>query len=328
MSADSAPVNPFSALPNGVNIASAVDPMFVGIMLCPLFLGIILAQSWTYYNSNNDGWMLRSFVGILVALDISSTALTSEMAHIYLIQNFGDLAGLTLLPRSSIVEVLLNVIICTMVELFFARRVYLISQRKIIMPAIITLFAIGGLVAGILLVVDVSGTPTIAHLATDRMKVETAVCNTFEAMSDLLSTIALSWAFYTSRGGIKSTNTLLERLLGFTVARGGLVTVAQFLTLILYVTQPTKLNWMPVHFMLGKLSVITMVVILNSRDSLRRQNGKTSLVSDSNFTESVAPPFQLRSMGQSRVDDNKVIHVHREQITEYHDGGKRVNDMV
>jgi hypothetical protein len=35
----------------------------------------------------------------------------------------------------------------------------------------------------------------------------------------------------------------IPQLLGFTIARGGLVTVAQFLTLALYVAQPTELNW-------------------------------------------------------------------------------------
>ncbi|KAJ7134003.1 hypothetical protein C8R43DRAFT_1022167 [Mycena crocata] len=318
---------PISAFPNGVNISSAVDPMFVGIMLCPLFLGIIISQAFTYFNRNNDDWMLRSLVGTLVALDITSTCLTAEMAHVYLIQGFGDLAGLTLLPKSSIVEVMLNVTICTLVELFFARRVYLINQKQMLMPAIITLFAVAGFVAGIFIVVDIAGTPTVAHLATSRMKIEVALTNVFEATSDLLATIALSWAFYSSRGHIRSTNTLLERLLAFTVARGGLVTVAQFLTLILYVTKPTMLNWMPVHFLLGKLSLITMVVILNSRDSLRRQGGQTSLVTDSVLTDVGSQPFRYRSgsksHGQTTVDSARFVHVQREQVSDWHDDGLR-----
>ncbi|KAJ7129850.1 hypothetical protein C8R43DRAFT_673616 [Mycena crocata] len=247
--------------PNGVNIAKSVDAMFSGLMLCPLLLGIILQQAWRYYTSNKDGWMLQTFVAILVALDIASTCLTSEMAHIYMIQNFGNLKQLGLLPLSAIVEVQINVVICTSVELFFARRVYLLNQRRILVPTIISFLSIAGLVAGTFIVADISGEPTVAHLASRTMKIEVATTNGCYAAADLLNTIALSWTFYSNRGAVKSTNSLLERLLGFTVARGGLVTIAQSLVLILYVVQPTKLNWMPVHFMLAKLSIITMIAM-------------------------------------------------------------------
>ncbi|KAJ7154417.1 hypothetical protein C8R43DRAFT_1186563 [Mycena crocata] len=128
------------------------------------------------------------------------------------------------------------------------------------------------------------------------------------------------------------TNSLLERLLGFTVARGGLVTIAQSLVLILYVVQPTKLNWMPVHFMLAKLSIITMIAILNSRESLRRQ-GMGKRVGDTMLSESIhvgqlgansTAAFQFRSLGspsQQRPDASKGVHVHRDQITDYNNGG-------
>lgn len=66
---------------------------------------------------------------------------------------------------------------------------------------------------------------------------------------------------------LSRTNTLLERvrswshllarvflkkkqLLGATVARGGLVTVVQLLTLAFYVAQPTTLNWFVLLFCL------------------------------------------------------------------------------
>ncbi|KAJ7130604.1 hypothetical protein C8R44DRAFT_978547, partial [Mycena epipterygia] len=274
--------NPLSSLPNGVDISSVANSMFVGVLLSPVLWGITVSQTWSYYNSNKDGWLLQTFVGVLFVLDTAATCLTSEMAHVYLIQNFGSLEALSTLPTSSIVEVAVNVFIVFLVELFFARRVYLLNRRQIFMPVLIIVFAAAGLVSGILIVVDISQSPVVLSLATPRMKVQVALTNTFEAISDLLATFALSYEFYKNKGGVKSTNTLLEKLLGFTVARGGLVTVAQFLTLALYVAQPTKLNWMPVHFMLGKLCHITMVVILNSRDSMRP---KGSIINDSMFTD-------------------------------------------
>ncbi|KAJ6594363.1 hypothetical protein B0H19DRAFT_1095160 [Mycena capillaripes] len=295
---------PPSSLPLGVNIGPFADAMFAGIMLSTFLWGITVVQTWNYFSthSSNDGWMLKCFVAILFCLDTVTTVLTTDMAHIYLIENFGSLVILTTLPVAGVLEVGFNVVIVFLVELFFARRVYLLSQRHLVMPAIIIIFGIAGLVAGIFIVVDISHNPTVAALAKPSMKIEVALCNTFEALSDLAATFAMSYQFYTSRGHIKSTNSLLDKLLGFAVARGGLVTVAQFLTLALYVAQPTKLNWMPVHFMLGKLCHITMVTILNSREALRRPGG--SVVNDSGFNDTVngrqmgtaSTPFQLRAL--------------------------------
>ncbi|KAJ6494962.1 hypothetical protein DFH09DRAFT_1290488 [Mycena vulgaris] len=287
---DTGAANPFSALPNGVDISSHVNAVFVGIMLSLVLWGITLAQTWTYYNLNKDGWMLRSLVGILFVLDTVSTYLTGDMAHFWLVQNFGNLAALATVPISSIVEVAVNVSVVFLVQMFFARRVYLLNQRRIVVPAIIVLFALGGLVTGIFIVVDISKSPLVSSLASQSMKIEVALTNTFEAMSDLTATFAMSYEFYRNRGSIKSTNTLLEKLLGFTVARGGLVTVAQFLTLALYVAQPTTLNWMPAHLTLGKLSHITMIVILNSRQSLRAK-----VLNDTMLTDTVMGGRQISS---------------------------------
>ncbi|KAF8199851.1 hypothetical protein K438DRAFT_669353 [Mycena galopus ATCC 62051] len=123
------------------------------------------------------------------------------------------------------------------------------------------------------------------------MKIEVALCNAFEATSDLLASITLSYEFYKNKGSINLTNSILDKLLGFAVARGVLVTVAQLLTLALYVAQPTKLNWMPVHFSQGKLCHITMITILNLRGSLRRPN--RAFINDSMVNDSVIRAFAV-----------------------------------
>ncbi|KAJ6489569.1 hypothetical protein C8R47DRAFT_472277 [Mycena vitilis] len=232
-----------------------VDTIFTGIMVSTFLCGITVVQTWNYFSSNsaNDGWMLKSFVVILLLLDTVTAGLTVEVVHFYLVENFGNLETLGALPLAGVFEVGFNVVTVFLVELFFAHRVYLLFHRHLVMPAIIVTFSVAGLVAGIFIVVDISHDLTVAALAKPSMKIETALCNSFLALSDLTSTFAMSYAFYTSRGPIKSTNSLLDKLLGFVVARGGLITATQFLTLALYVAQPTKLNWMPVHFMLSKL---------------------------------------------------------------------------
>ncbi|KAJ7646868.1 hypothetical protein FB45DRAFT_891675 [Roridomyces roridus] len=316
-----------SALPDGVDISSKADAMFVGVMLAPVLSGITISQSWTYYNSNKDGWMLRSFVGLLVLMDMTETVLTSVMAHEYLITNFGNLEGLTRLPITTIVEVAINIVLVMLVELFFAYRVYLLT-RQIVLPILIALFGVAGLAAGICLVANISRSFEVSALASESMKIEVSLANAFEAISDLLATFALSIAFMKGRRhGLKSTTTMLNKLLGFTIARGGLVTVAQFLTLAFYVAWPTRLYWMPIHFVEGKLCVITMLVILNSRESLRsnaptfigRGGGDSAVSADSGRRQfQAAPRFQLHTRDErGKRTHGEMGGIHVERTVEY-----------
>ncbi|KAJ7666774.1 hypothetical protein DFH06DRAFT_1184728 [Mycena polygramma] len=318
--------SPLSSLPLGVDISPFADPVFAGVMLSTILWGITIVQTWNYYDSNNDGWMLRTFVGVLFILDTVTTVLTTEMGHIYLIQNFGSLATLTTLPFSGVLEVALNVIIVFFVQLFFASRVYLLTERRVIVPGIIVLFAVAALIAGMFIVTDINTTRTVAALAKPSMKLEVILTNSFEAAADVVATVAMSWQFYSSRGYIKSTNSLLDKLLGYAVGRGALVTVTQLLTLALYVADPTKLNWMPVHFSIGKISHITTITILNSRQAMRRPT-HSSFTNDSMFSDTfisanrpaAATPLQLRSMDPSRAENKTGVHIRHEQTIDYDD---------
>jgi hypothetical protein len=316
-------------LGTGADISSLADPIFFGIIVATALWGITILQMWTYVNNNRDHWVVRAMVFILFGLDTATTALMTEMGHFYLISNFGSIMNLANLPKSGIAEVAINVIAVFAVELFFASRVYLLTGRKFLLPIIISVFALGAAIAGVFIVVDISRTPMVSHLASTSMKWEVALTNSLSAVSDIVATAAMSWELYNHKGGVKVTNSLLEKLLAYLVARGGLVTVAQIATLILYVVEPTSLNWMPVHFCLCKLYIITMVVILNSRDSLRNQN-KSFLVSSSNmFTDSTTG--QNMTTRSAHVIDTPVyelgnrdmkpgaggIQITRDQITHY-----------
>ncbi|KAJ7646910.1 hypothetical protein FB45DRAFT_183849 [Roridomyces roridus] len=320
-----------SAVPNGVDISSKADAMFVGVMLAPVLCGITISQAWTYYRSNQDGWKLQSVVAALFTMDVTETILTSQMAHEYLIQNFGNLEALTHMPMSVPIEVGVNIVLVLLIELFFAYRVYLLT-RQILLPALIILFGIGGFVAGACVIANISRSLKVSALAVGSMKIEVSLAIGFEAISNLLATYALSGEFVKSKEfAMKTTSNLLDKLLAFTIARGGLVTFAQFLTLALYVAQPTQLYWMPIHFIQGKLCVITMLAILNSRDSLQ---GNSTFVGDSVFTESVlgrqlpsgAAQIQLRSLEERAVDHESRTHKRRdveegiriERVVEYH----------
>lgn len=117
--------------------------------------------------------------------------------------------------------------------------------------------------------------PSLTTISKGAIKSYVCRCSNHSLINYLLSEPTLFSTRFVTACWDTSLCLTIRQLLGFAVARGGLVTVAQFLTLALYVAQPTKLNWfvfffplrirliefaerMPVHFMLGKLCHITM----------------------------------------------------------------------
>ncbi|KAJ7578569.1 hypothetical protein C8J56DRAFT_351691 [Mycena floridula] len=282
-------------LPTLKDILNLADSLYYGILVSTALWGITVVQTWTYANDNRDRWFLRSLVAVLFTIDTASTILTAQMGHFYLLeQTFGGSfhsLGKEPLVMTSITMLAINLITVFIVECFFASRVFILTQRQRTLPGLIVFFAVAALVSGMFIVSDAIRTPTVEHLGAEGMKIEVALTNTFSVASDILATVTMSWKLYTSRGAIRKTNNIVERLFAYVVARGGLVTVTQIVTLVLYVAQPTTMHWMPSHLCLCKLYFITMVTILNSRPSLRAELGG---IVTSFHTTSLGPPVFRR----------------------------------
>ncbi|KAF5350336.1 hypothetical protein D9758_012791 [Tetrapyrgos nigripes] len=120
------------------------------------------------------------------------------------------------------------------------------------------------------------------------IKVKIALEASFAAVADILATIQLSWTFHQSRTGTHRTDTLVEKLLAYTVTRGLFVTIAQILFIIMFVVDTERLTWTAFYYILTKIYVITMLAILNSRQSLRDTIG-------SHVTQDPNMDFAMRS---------------------------------
>ncbi|KAI3595123.1 hypothetical protein WG66_011237 [Moniliophthora roreri] len=99
------------------------------------------------------------------------------------------------------------------------------------------------------------------------------------ALCDIFATMALIWTFWVSKTGFRKTDTMLYKLLQFTVTRGILITLVQvsfFATFMAY--DPVELKWMASFFCKSK--------VLNSRP-LPRDNNPAISVSIQNTQNSI-----------------------------------------
>ncbi|KIK58929.1 hypothetical protein GYMLUDRAFT_262265 [Collybiopsis luxurians FD-317 M1] len=294
--------DPLSAFPLGVDVSAEFDGIFYGNIISAVLFGITIVQAWLYVNNNRDKWWMRCFVAFLMyairivtsrttvdlngscsMLDLTSTFLGAQILHHYFVANFGNLLNMTLVSKPVVITDVVTVVVVFCVQSFFVSRVWLLGNFHWTIPAFSAAMAVAAMVSGLAGVAQMFTEISVTEFEMADLKLKVGLEAGFAAVADILATAALSWSFYQSRTGIQRTDTLLQKLLQYTVTRGLFVTVAQTTFLIMWLVQTDRLWWTPFYFNLTKIYVITMVAMLNSRESLRATAGTVVTSSDMRF---------------------------------------------
>ncbi|KAK7458093.1 hypothetical protein VKT23_009999 [Stygiomarasmius scandens] len=295
---------PVSALPLGVDLSGSYDGFFYGFVIGTGLFGVVVVQAWIYFNSHEDRWPLRTFVALIVLLDFALTCINTQITHHYFISSFGNLIAITKINKSLVVDEFLTIIVVFCVEVFFASHIWRMHRFHWLIPVIIVSCATGAVVAGISSVVEMAHHNELSSLGRRTMQLKIGFDCALTSVSDVFATVALSWSFFDSKTGFKRTDTLLQKLLRYTITRGLFVTSAQVGFLILFLSKPQKLWWMPFYISLSKVYVITMIVMLNSREGLR--NHVALSINDSEM-QSGQSPISRRGFQLPRAPSNHIV---------------------
>ncbi|ESK89151.1 hypothetical protein Moror_5246 [Moniliophthora roreri MCA 2997] len=309
----------------GIDLSSLLDVPFSGLLISIALYGVIVVQAWTYFNRNKDNWLLRLLVLSMVVLDLAASVLEIIPYRYLLIVHFGNVLAVTSEKsiRHTMETVIISAVIAFIVQIFFASRVYVLNRLHRVVPVFIILCAIGTLAMGLLIGIQGIMHPSIRLLFDPKTKLKLGLSCGLAALCDLSATMALTWSFRMSKTGFKMTDTMLYKLLQFTVTRGILVTLVQVSLFALYVgDDPVKLKWTAPLFCGSKVYVITMLAILNSRSSLRGdssavlvsvRNTQNSTISERD-TEQPADDLErgyvlhpLNSRGAEQTSDSKSL---------------------
>ncbi|KAI3621248.1 hypothetical protein WG66_014426 [Moniliophthora roreri] len=173
--------------------------------------------------------------------------------------------------RYQLIGSAISVTIIFIVQVFFASRVYILKRVPSWISGFIVCFFLyvhSYIVVMLVVVIDDIKDPSIATLQRTKTQVEFGICHSLAALCDIVVTAALLWSFEISKTGFKETDTLLQNLLQYTLTRGVLATIVQLCLVIVYFTNLNSQNWAAVQYCESKVSVITMVAMLNSRATI------------------------------------------------------------
>jgi len=253
------------ALPKFDNTLGA---LLIGGLVAMGLWGITCAQTFTYFSQRTrDRLVFRLLVAALLALDTFDSALNCHILYFYLVSNYLNFTAITIPVWSVIVHVAITSLSNFLVRSMFARRFFRLSQGNKIFTFWIMAVSITDLVVGLVITVKAFSLTTFLKLD----KLSTLLYLNFAAgtTSDVSVAVGLCFLLWRSRTGFKTTDSIVNTLMLYTVNTGLIVAVDAALGMITYAVMPHNFVFLGFYLLLSKLYLNSYLATLNARDDLR-----------------------------------------------------------
>ncbi|KAF9468824.1 hypothetical protein BDZ94DRAFT_1152791, partial [Collybia nuda] len=252
-------------------------------------------QTWYYFNRYiKDVWYIKSLVGAVWVFDTIHQGLISHTVYHYVITNYGKPAMLN--NMVWYLEVLFNGFIGLLVQGFLALRVWRLSNQKIWLIGVIVRFSFW-------VCTQSSWNTSSMRLTTwvqlSKLKGLSMTVNVLAAAADVLIAASLCYFLQCSRTGFKKSDTMISKLILFTVSTGLLTSICAIASLVSILFWGDTLIYVAFYFMYSN----SVLATLNARQAIR-ELGEDS--EDLSF--SLQPTFSKSGTG-GRIKSNRTTNI-------------------
>ncbi|EGO27269.1 hypothetical protein SERLADRAFT_413740 [Serpula lacrymans var. lacrymans S7.9] len=289
---------------------AALDNTFgaalIGVVVSATLYGVTCVQTWYYFGQYpNDTWYIKLLVmpfppvpfppliphlrlppsssrtpyiksssRTQVRFSIASAIIKfphhTIPVYTYLVTNFGDPAALGDLVWSLIVEVLFNGFTALMVQSFLAMRIWRLSGKSWIATGAVMILVFGEFGCVLAYVGKALELETFAQLGT--LKDLSMTVNAVAAAGDVLIAAILCTLLQNSRTGFRRSDTIINKLILFSINTGLLTSICAVASLISITAAPTTFIYIAFYFCLGRLYCNSLLATLNARKGIRGES--------------------------------------------------------
>ncbi|KAL6307329.1 hypothetical protein BKA93DRAFT_100167 [Sparassis latifolia] len=296
------------------NIGVTDGALLMGTFIASVAFGITLMQTYVYFTAfPNDPRLIHATVWVLLIFDTGHITLAWHMMYHWLILNFDNPEALGIVVWSLNITVILTGLITLIVQSFYARRVFILSNRNWFLTITIIILAIVRLVVGIVNAVKFFQLKYIALFPK--------ACGPIVGLSlgagtaaDVLITASLVYLLRGHKTGFNVTDTIVNRIVFYTVNTGLLTSVVGIVVIITFVSIPHDMIYFSIYLTLSKLYINALLATLNARRATRGCG-----VEDSTLSMSLAArvggthqsgQFSMNAMHGGKTDTiTPVVHV-------------------
>ncbi|KAI9460056.1 hypothetical protein HD554DRAFT_2323905 [Boletus coccyginus] len=243
----------------------------IGVVVSATLYGVTCIQTWYYYGRYpSDPWYIKLLVAGVLVSDTCHQALITHCVYTYLVTDFGVPAALGEIVWSLIAEVFFNGFTALFVQSFLAMRVYRLSNKSWLATGSVMTLVIGEFVLILVYSIPALRFQTFAQLAT--LKALSMSVNAVAAVGDVLIAALLCTLLQRSRTGFRRSDTMINKLIIFSINTGLLTSICAVASLISIAAWPNTFIYIAFYFCLGRLYCNSLLATLNARKSLRSES--------------------------------------------------------
>ncbi|KLO19233.1 hypothetical protein SCHPADRAFT_952843 [Schizopora paradoxa] len=245
------------------DISFITGPFLFGYLFNWTLFGVLSVQVYIYYISfPKDRLFAKCLVASVYILETIQTAMLGHDAFETLAKGFGNVVLLNSLQLEWLTVPVFTGVLSCVVQLFYAYRVALLSNSKLmgLAVAVAVTQATNAIIQGIqaLVINDFSKLRSEALVTEAIWLIGSAIC-------DLMIVSFMTYALLKKRVYIKSTQTVVTRVIRIIVETGCLTATAATFMVILFFAFPDKTYYTCPGLFLAKLYSNSFLVILNTR---------------------------------------------------------------
>ncbi|KAG1840177.1 hypothetical protein DFJ58DRAFT_94450, partial [Suillus subalutaceus] len=297
-----------------VDLGNTFGALFIGVVLSAVLFGLTNVQIFIYFQTHKDTRM-TNFKLIVIWLWITDAlhlALITHCVYYYLVTNYANFSALTEIVWSFKLQVIFDVLIVDTVQFSYVYRIWIVSKgRSRVLWAVIMCIVVV-LSAGVSIPLILA--QYRSHVFQDIVATEWASYLTLGSatFNDILIASSLCYLLATSRTGFSSTDSLVTKLVSYTISTGCLTSVCSIIAVITCAVMPNNFIFLSIAFLVTKLYVNSFMALLNAKYYLQANTGS---VGSSEFRvrhDVYRPELRINTSQddkpQTDVSDDVVLH--------------------
>ncbi|KAJ3739656.1 hypothetical protein DFH05DRAFT_484826 [Lentinula detonsa] len=297
---------------SNVEIARTFGSLLIGALFASFLSGGVTIQTLVYYKLYpTDGSSIKTLVFAIWLLDTCHTGLIWGSQWEYFIGFYGMDEKIDYIPTTLALSIAITGILTVLVHAFFAHRIFLLSKRKwsLVVPVVI--------IAVLRLVSSTATTATMLHYRSfvqfrQHVRWLFTLGLALSSAVDVLITSSLFFLLRSSKREGGSLDGVIDALILYTFETGSVTCAATIISMICWITIPTQLIFMALHFIIGKFYATSLLVTLNTRRVLRDVHSRGS--------------SSGRERGAFVLDNHRMNRISKDEVgsNNGYDGGKGV----
>ncbi|KAJ7323860.1 hypothetical protein DFH08DRAFT_887048 [Mycena albidolilacea] len=252
----------------GAPLDNTMGSMLLGVIVSAVLYGISLLQCLFYFTRYvRDAKILKILVASTLFLDTLHLSFVIHTMYHYLISNYYTHDALQRMIWSVSLEALPTGITAGLVQSFYAYRIWRMSHHNIFLTGFILVLVLATSACGTAWVVLALQAGTYERLL--RISPLTISINALSTAADVTITSTLCFMLYRTRPTSRETETMVNRLILFTINTGLLTSLCAVASLISLIASPKTLIYASFYFCIGRLYSNALLASLNARAVIR-----------------------------------------------------------